>query len=191
MAGSQSRRKMIQSAAVLMQQHGVEATSFRQVLEHSGAPRGSIYFHFPDGKAQLVTEATRYAGEFIAAGLVTALEQDDLATALDTFVATWRSILEQSDFAAGCPVVAAALEGARMADAVDVAGAAFTSWERQISDVLERRGVDPDRAASLATISIAAIEGAVVLGRAQRSSTPLTRVTAELRHLIATVDGAA
>ncbi len=182
---------MIQSAAVLMQQHGVEATSFRRVLEHSGAPRGSIYFHFPDGKAQLVTEATRYAGDFIAAGLVAALEQGDLTTALETFVATWRSILEQSDFAAGCPVVAATLEGARMADAVDVAGAAFAAWERLIADGLERRGVDPVRAASLATISIAAIEGAVVLGRAQRSSAPLIRVATELRHLMSTVDVAA
>ena len=31
-------------------------------LAHSGAPRGSIYHHFPGGKAQLVEEATRYGG---------------------------------------------------------------------------------------------------------------------------------
>lgn len=178
---------MIQSAALLMQQHGVEATSFRQVLEHSGAPRGSIYFHFPDGKSQLVTEATRFAGEFIAAGLVAALDENDLATALGVFVDTWQSVLESSDFAAGCPIVAATLEGERMAGAVEAAGEAFTEWERLLAEALERHGVEPERAASLATLAIAAIEGAVVLGRAQRSSAPLTRVARELEHLIATV----
>ena len=183
---AEPRQRMIQSAALLMQQHGVEATSFRQVLEHSGAPRGSIYFHFPDGKAQLVVEATRFAGEFIAAGLVAALAQDDLDAALTSFVDVWRSILEDSDFAAGCPIVAATLEGARMPGAVDAAGAAFTAWERLISDALLRHAVAPDRADSLATIAIAAIEGAVVLGRAQRSSAPLARVATELQRLIAT-----
>ena len=41
------RERMIQSALVLMGEHGVEATSFSQVIERSGAPRGSIYHHFP------------------------------------------------------------------------------------------------------------------------------------------------
>lgn len=188
MASAPPRQRMIQSAALLMQQHGVEATSFRQVLEHSGAPRGSIYFHFPDGKSQLVTEATRFAGEFIAAGLVAALDENDLTTALGVFVDTWQSVLESSDFAAGCPIVAATLEGERMSGAVEAAGEAFAEWERLLAEALQRHGVQPERALSLSTLAIAAIEGAVVLGRAQHSSAPLTRVARELERLIATVD---
>ncbi len=42
-----SRQNMIQSAALLMRERGVDATSFSEVLAHSGAPRGSIYHHFP------------------------------------------------------------------------------------------------------------------------------------------------
>src|SRR2546427_13005272 len=112
---------MIQSAAVLMRERGIEATSFSAVLEHSGAPRGSIYHHFPGGKAQLVEEATRYAGEWTGRGLSAALEAGDVATAIDLFVAGWRHTLESTDFAAGCPVVAATVEGA----ARDEAAAAF------------------------------------------------------------------
>ena len=59
---------MIETAAVVMRERGVEATSFSEVLARSGAPRGSIYHHFPGGKAQLIEEATRYAGDFTAAG---------------------------------------------------------------------------------------------------------------------------
>ena len=72
MSGS-SRQRMIETAAVVMRERGVEATSFSEVLARSGAPRGSIYHHFPGGKAQLIEEATRYGGEFTAAGLTAAL----------------------------------------------------------------------------------------------------------------------
>src|SRR3954464_6044166 len=71
------RERMIQSALVLMGEHGVEGTSFSQVIEHSGAPRGSIYHHFPGGKAQLVEEATRYAGDAVAMLLADAGKKAD------------------------------------------------------------------------------------------------------------------
>jgi AcrR family transcriptional regulator len=105
-----SRRRMIQSAALLMRERGVEATSFSEVLARSGAPRGSIYHHFPGGKAQLIEESTRYAGEFIAAGLVASLQSGDPGAAVRAFGGSWRAILSESDYAAGCSVVAATLE---------------------------------------------------------------------------------
>src|SRR5438132_14340952 len=107
------RQKMIWSAALLMRKHGVEGTSFSEVIERSGAPRGSIYHHFPGGKAQLIEEATRYAGDFIAAGLAAALAADDPAAAVKRFASFWRGLLRDSDYTAGCPVVAASLEGDR------------------------------------------------------------------------------
>src|SRR5437763_3904554 len=105
---------MIKSTARLMRERGVEATSFADVVAHSGAPRGSIYHHFPGGKAQLIEEATRYAGDFTAAGLTRALAQDDPVAAIRRFAAMWRELLRDSDYGAGCPVVAASLEGERL-----------------------------------------------------------------------------
>jgi AcrR family transcriptional regulator len=173
---------MIESAAQLMRERGVQATSFSEVLAHSGAPRGSIYHHFPGGKAQLIEEATRYAGDFTAAGLVAALDDEDPAAAVHRFAGVWQRILERSDFAAGCPVVAATLEGAPSARSA--AANAFTSWERLLADGFARRGVERDRALSLATMFLASIEGAVVLARATASTAPLQRVAAELEQLV-------
>ena len=65
------RERMIVSTALLMRERGARATSLDDVLEHSGAPRGSIYHHFPGGKVQLGVEAVRYAGEFVATGCET------------------------------------------------------------------------------------------------------------------------
>ena len=60
---SDARRKMIESAAILLATRGLEGTSFSDVLERSGAPRGSIYHHFPEGKDELVDAAIALAGD--------------------------------------------------------------------------------------------------------------------------------
>jgi AcrR family transcriptional regulator len=179
------RERMIRSAVALFRRHGVHGTSFSDVLEHSGAPRGSLYHHFPGGKAQLAEEATRHAGQFIAAGLAAALEQQDPAAAIRDFATLWHEVLRRSDFTAGCPIVSASLEGERSPAARDAAAAAFREWERLLAAGFERHGVSAERSRSLATLAVAAIEGAIVLARAQRSSKPLERVAGELEALTA------
>jgi AcrR family transcriptional regulator len=176
---------MIRSAAVLFRERGVHGTSLSDVVAHSSAPRGSIYHWFPGGKAQLAAEATRYSGEFIAAGIAAALEEDDPVAAVRAFASLWRQVLSDSDFSAGCPIVSATLEGARTPAARDAAGAAFERWQELLGAAFGRRGVTPVRAASLATLTVAAVEGAIVLSRAQRSSAPLERVADELESIVA------
>lgn len=184
---AEPRQRMIETAALLMRERGVEGTSFSEVLARSRAPRGSIYHHFPAGKAQLIEEATRYAGEFTAAGLVAALAEDDPGAAVTAFCAGWSKILRRSDFNAGCPVVAAALEGDHTPGAREAAAAAFLHWEELLADGLETHTGTRERAESLATLVIAAVEGAVVLSRATRSIAPLERVAGEMRALLADV----
>lgn len=175
---------MIRCALVLMGEQGVDATSFSQVLEHSGAPRGSIYHHFPGGKAQLVEEATRYAGDRIAKRLTRAVDEgNDPAAAVDALDNFWTTVLTNSDFTAGCPVLAATLEGNRFPGARAAAGEAFALWENLWAELLERAGVPAPRAASLASIAISAVEGAVILSRAEHSRAPLERVIEELHTL--------
>jgi AcrR family transcriptional regulator len=175
---------MIRSAALLMRERGVEATSFSDVIEHSGAPRGSIYHHFPGGKAQLVAEATEWAGDVSARGLVTALEQGDPIAAVGRFFDAWRGVLRESGYVAGCPVVAAAVEGDRIPGAREAAAAAFARWEDLLAEAIEARGIGAARARGLATLVIAAMEGAVVLARAQGSPGPLERVADETEALL-------
>lgn len=172
---------MIRSAATLFRERGVEGTAFADVLEHSAAPRGSVYHHFPGGKQQLAEEATRWAGELMAAGIAAALRDEHPAAAIDHFVGLWRRVLEESDFAAGCPIVAAALEGDRSPGAREAAAETFSEWRSLLADAFVEAGLPPTEAGSMATLFIAAIEGAIVLARAQRSIEPLTEVAGELQ----------
>jgi AcrR family transcriptional regulator len=183
-AENHPRERMIQSALILMGERGIEATSFSQVIEHSGAPRGSIYHHFPGGKAQLVEEATRYAGDAVVNLLGDAVERaDDPVAAVEAVVGFWRNLLYDSDFAAGCPVIAATLEGNHSPRARAAASEVFQRWEDLYTELLVNAGIPEERARSLGSIAISAVEGAVILSRAEHSNAPLERVADELNRL--------
>jgi TetR/AcrR family transcriptional regulator, lmrAB and yxaGH operons repressor len=178
------RERMIQSAIALMAERGVKATTFPQLLQASGAPRGSIYYHFPGGKSQLLEEATRYAGEMLVEVLRKAAEQhDDPVKAVEAVGDFWRTILYTSDFAAGCPVVAAALESDESPGAREAAREAFVRWQELYVEMLSHAGIDKHRARSLAATAISAVEGAVILSRSQRSNEPLEAVLDELEAM--------
>ena len=58
---SDAKQRMVQAARQLIRERGYHATAISDVLERSGAPRGSVYFHFPGGKPQLAVEAADVA----------------------------------------------------------------------------------------------------------------------------------
>jgi TetR/AcrR family transcriptional repressor of lmrAB and yxaGH operons len=175
---------MIRSALVLMGEQGVEATSLLQVVEHSGAPRGSIYHHFPGGKQQLMEEATRYAGDALVEVIRARVQRHaDPVAAVDAVADFWRSTLWDSEFASGCPVVAATLDSEHSPGAREAAKRAFELWEGLYRKMFMRAGLSEERAASLASLAVSAIEGAVILSRAERSNDPLERVAEEVRTL--------
>lgn len=180
MPKSTAREDMLRSAAMLFRERGVDATSLADVIEHAGAPRGSIYHHFPRGKPQLVEEATRTAGALMGATIAAGMVNDGPAHTLRMIIGGFRRQLEATDYTAGCPVAPAAIEGSQSPGALAAAGESFTSWEDTIAASLWQRGVPQERARSLATMSISAFEGALMISKAQRSTRALDRVEAEL-----------
>jgi AcrR family transcriptional regulator len=185
MSEDSPRQRMIQSAAMLMRERGVDATSFSEVIARSGAPRGSIYHHFPGGKEQLIEEATRWAGRFIASWQRNVLESSGPLGAVDSAAKLWKQLLVESDFSGGCPIVAATVSSDAISAAKDAAAEAFRGWQRPIADALAGEGVEAGRAEALGTLFVGAFEGAVILARADRSVAPVDRVASELRAAIA------
>ncbi|MGV1087377.1 MAG: TetR/AcrR family transcriptional regulator [Mycobacterium sp.] len=181
------RERMVISAALLMRERGAHSTAIADVLEHSGAPRGSAYHYFPGGRGQLLCEAVDYAADYVAdamAGAPTAVAM------LDTAVRFYRKGLLDSDFRAGCPVMAVAVEAGdpdpRTAAAVQHAADAFERWNVLIAQRLVADGMRRAKAADLATLVIAGLEGALVLARTRRDVAPLDAVHRRLRELLTT-----
>jgi TetR/AcrR family transcriptional repressor of lmrAB and yxaGH operons len=176
---------MIQSQALLQRERGIAGTALPDVIEHSGAPRGSIYHHFPHGRAELAGEATRFASEWITGTLERALASKDVLAAHEAFVDEWLAVLRESRFAAGCAVAAGALAGPLDDAAKRAAADGFQKWEALLRDAFESNGMTSTRAETLAVSSIASIEGALILSRAQQSTRPLEQVGAHIQRLIA------
>jgi AcrR family transcriptional regulator len=175
---------MIVSTALLVRERGARATSLDAILAHSGAPRGSVYHHFPGGREQLLREATDYAGDYVARRLERQSGDDPLA-ALDALFDQYRTNLLATDFRAGCPVVAVAIESSEDGpDLRECTLAAFDRWRQAIASSMERSGVAPARADELAVHTIAAFEGAIILSRAYRDLEPLERVRRQLRRTL-------
>src|SRR5437764_4148865 len=70
----ETRRRLVETTAQLLQRQGLNGTGVLEVLRESGAPRGSLYFHFPGGKEQLTVEAIDYSRSVITAWLRKSLD---------------------------------------------------------------------------------------------------------------------
>ena len=181
------RERMVISAALLIRERGAHPTAIADILEHSGAPRGSAYHYFPGGRTQLLCEAIDYAGEYIAEKIAKGATGVDV---LDDLIADYRNQLIRTDYRAGCPVVAVAVEAgdlakqAQAAPVIDRAAAAFARWTDLIAQRLIEDGMSAQRAEELAMLTTTAIEGAIVVARASRDVKPLDLVHGQLRTLL-------
>jgi AcrR family transcriptional regulator len=176
-----TRPRMVRSAARLLRRQGYAATGWRQVVADSATPWGSQAHHFPGGKEQLASEAIALAGARYEQMLRGALADLHPADA----VAAWADLaaagLEASAWADGCPVATVALETAHASPALaGVCNAVFNSWRAALADAIAARGVDDRAAAELGTFVLAGIEGALLLARAARSPEALHTVGHEL-----------
>jgi AcrR family transcriptional regulator len=179
------RQQIVAGAADLIRRRGLAATSVRGLAEHAAAPLGSTYHYFPGGKQQLATEAVRFAGDTTARTLRDALDAGPVA-GLRAFLALWRKLLIHTDFRAGCPVLAVAVEepASDESAAHSAAAEAFRSWETLLAGTLREQGVGNRDAEELATLVVAAAEGAVAMCRAERSTRPLDNVAGRLEALV-------
>jgi AcrR family transcriptional regulator len=176
-----SRELMIRSAIELLRERGYAGTSFGDVIAHSGAPRGSIYHHFPGGKEQLVAEAVqRYAAVTLAA-INHAAESGSSVDTVRLFLDTVRSGLRASDFRFGCAIAGVVLDlTADEAALLQLTAESFRAWRSRLAAAFRRDGATEAQARRLGTLVVAAVEGALILARAERDVTPVTDIAHEL-----------
>ena len=179
-----TRTKMLVSAAEVLRERGAAGVTIDEILARSGAPRGSVYYHFPDGRNQILTEALQHAGDAITEIIDEAATQGGMYL-VHRFVEFWKDLLVESDFTAGCPVVAAAIGSAdEEPQLINVAGGIISRWRDALTRAFVSDGFDESDAASLAIMCIASLEGAVVLCRSTRLVDSLLDVAGQIEFLI-------
>lgn len=179
-----TRQSMVLAAVELLRERGVDGVTLEDVLSRSGAPRGSIYHHFPGGRAQIIDEAAQLSGDAISRLIADAADRGPAAV-VDELTTFWRKLLRKHKFGVGCPVVSIAVSAAPDSALARHANQIFRTWHGLITDCLTADGLDTAAARRLATMSLGAIEGAITMCRATSSPQPLDDVNAELKLLLA------
>lgn len=173
--GDLTKARLTESMLELIQTSGYSGTGLNAVTDHAAAPKGSIYFHFPDGKEGLGVAAVELATTQFETLIAEAAESADGAAATARVVIeALADIVSESDFRLGCPVSVVTLEmGAESERIRQACATAFTSWITPTAALLEAGGIGAEEARTLATVVVSTIEGAVIVSRAMRSVQPL------------------
>jgi AcrR family transcriptional regulator len=181
-----SRDRLLDAAVDLLQRQGYHGTGLNELLERSEAPRGSLYHYFPGGKEQIGAEAIDRAGDQGAAAIAHLLRtKPTTADAVDALAGLLAAGLEASGFERGCPVATTALEVTPRSEPIRAAvRASFDRWLAPLREHLEAAGFDPEEAAGRADLTIAALEGALVLARARQNADVLREAGRRLRPFL-------
>jgi AcrR family transcriptional regulator len=179
---------MVRGAAELLAARGVQGTSFSEVLAHTGAPRGSIYHHFPGGKDELVRAATRSVGDGVTV-LLDSLDATSPAKVVDAFVDGWRSVLLAGDYERGCVVAASCLGSEATDELRALSGEVFRNWRDALARALIRSGATRRQAEDLAMVCLASVQGALIVGRAEHDDAVFDALERQLRRLATTKGG--
>src|SRR5262252_2018008 len=186
--GRASRERIVERAAELVAERGVEGTSLDEVLAAAGASKSQLYHYFA-GRDELVEAAVARRCAQVLGELTQALGGVATLAELEAMLAGFIAGFEQQGLP-GCPVgslaseVAERNEGARLQ-----AAAAFDAWEGLFADALERMRERGELRADaspggLATALLASIEGGLLLSQTRKQAASLRiAVEAALAHV--------
>ncbi len=179
------RQAILQAAVGQFRRRGYAATGLNDIVQRSGAPKGSLYHYFPGGKAQIGEAAVRQAGETVRRTLEQMrAETPDAPGLIREYVRRLADWMAQSGWRDGCPIATTLLETAAEEPGIRDAGReAFEGWRAVIADALMGERMGFDRASRLAGFAVSALEGALVQARVERSPAPILAAGEELAAL--------
>jgi TetR/AcrR family transcriptional regulator, lmrAB and yxaGH operons repressor len=182
-----TREQILTATCTLMEMQGYHATGLNEIVKASGAPKGSLYYHFPQGKEEIAAQAVLQSGQLLAERTRAGLAADaSPSAAVGALAETIAGYIETSGFQAGGPLQAVAVETASTSERLNAAcREAYQLLQAAFEDKLREAGIAPERAAQLAGLITAAFEGGIILSRTYHSGDPLRRVGAEIAAVLA------
>jgi TetR/AcrR family transcriptional repressor of lmrAB and yxaGH operons len=184
---SSKRDDIIEATCDLLEAQGYYATGLNQIVSESGAPKGSLYYYFPEGKEELTAEAIERTGRLVSQRIRQGLAQkEDVAEAVRLFVRDIAHHVEASGFRTGGPLMTVAMETATSSQRLNRAcRQAYRLLQEAFAQKLAHSGYSEARAAELAAFITASVEGGIILSRTYHSGDPLRQVADELARTLA------
>ena len=178
------RERILEATYACVARYGLAKTTVEDTAREARLSRATVYRYFPGGKDQLVSEAIDAASNRIVGLIDGYLQATPNATPGQLFVAMsawWREQFRANDFAEGCPFAATTADSAAGNPTLrEAARTAFAAWQTVVETGIRRAGVPDERVTGLALVMMSAIEGALILSRANHDPAPLDAIIAEL-----------
>ncbi|MHA3022048.1 TetR/AcrR family transcriptional regulator [Mycobacterium sp. BMJ-28] len=180
-----SRAALLDTAALLFRRQGYAATGINQILEVAQVRAGSLYHHFPDGKAELAAAVVDTVGGGIGELLRQLLAvEEPITDIVDRWVDVMAANLS-ADERDGCPIEPIATESVTASASIRAASArVFGDWIGAVADRLRADGRPSGNAEDTARAVIALIEGALMLSRVSGEPSALLAARAAARSLL-------
>ncbi len=181
-----AREQIIAATCDLLEVQGYHATGLNQIIKESGSPKGSLYYYFPGGKEELTAEALNHVGNLVRQRIRANLsEVADPVEAIRRFLLNIARNVEASGYRAGGPITTVAMETASTNDRLrETCDRIYGEWQAAFAEKLAASGYESARAARLASLILASIEGAIILCRVQQRPEPLQMLADEIAFLL-------
>jgi len=179
------RDALLKSSARLFRRQGYSGTGLKQILEDSGAPKGSLYHYYPGGKEDIGVAVVKVAGRVVGKTLgVLATKSESPSAFILAYAGMLAGWMKGSEFRDGCPITTVLLEMAPESELITQAGQqVMESWIDIMSEVFISHGWDSLAAERAANLSMSSLEGALILARVKQSSSPILDAAEELARL--------
>lgn len=186
MTAAKHRQSIIDAAVQLFCRQGYAATGLNDLVKASGAPKGSMYHYFPDGKPAIAVAAVEEAAQRVLKSIEDiAARTASTAELLVEHARVLSAMMEDSGFRDGCPITTVLLELVPEDQAVAEAGRqAFSARVELLRDKLIEDGYDAVTAEGLAMACTNAVQGSLVMARVESSREPIERTAMELARML-------
>ncbi len=183
---SNARERILQTTCDLLEKQGYHGTGLNEIVKESGAPKGSLYYYFPEGKEQITAEAVLQSGQAVSERIRAGLKGSSSASkAIHDFILLVAENVERSGFAAGSPLTTVAMETATKSERINLAcREAYRLLQAAFKEKLLESGFANAKAEELGTFITASVEGGIILSRTLHTADPLRLVAKQLKSLV-------
>lgn len=190
--GRATRRRILQAASRLIAERGVDRVSLEDVEREAGVGRSQLYHYF-DGRDDLLRSVIDATTDAVLGAQDGLLDELDSFEAIDRWFDGLVALQEERGARGGCPIGSLVGQLAERDEQTRAALATgFERWEEPLIAGLKRmqdRGeLRPDASVqSLADITMATIQGGLLLTQVRRDPQQLRRALDGARAMLAAV----
>jgi TetR/AcrR family transcriptional regulator, lmrAB and yxaGH operons repressor len=170
-----ARDRIINATLLLLRSGGLSAAGLNDITKAAKAPKGSLYHYFPNGKAQMVSEAIHVYAGFIDARIHQSLSGSGaLSGRINSLFSDVADRMQVADYQQSCAVGAVLLD---LGDGQDdeilrkQCDLILKQWANTASQALLE--LPQSRRSQAGRLLIALLEGSQILARATQSAAPL------------------